>query len=149
MSQALKRAEEQGRPLGLLVFDLDEFKEINDTHGHGMGDALLIKLGERLRAQVRGIDLVARLGGDEFAVIMENLRSVEDMPLIAAKLIAAIKQPMTLRNTQFSLGVSCGVAVYPADGATQRQLVEKADRAMYRAKQMSSTAPEPAAAMLH
>mgnify|MGYP001824808407 CR=1 FL=1 len=149
MSQALKRAEEQGRPLGLLVFDLDEFKEINDTHGHGMGDALLIKLGERLRAQVRGIDLVARLGGDEFAVIMENLRSVEDMPLIAAKLIAAIKQPMTLRNTQFSLGVSCGVAVYPADGATQRQLEEKADRAMYRAKQMNSTAPEPAPAMLH
>ncbi len=149
MSQALKRAEEQGRPLGLLVFDLDEFKEINDTHGHGMGDALLIKLGERLRTQVRETDLVARLGGDEFAVIMENLRSVEDMPLIAAKLIAAIKQPVTLRNTRFSLGVSCGVAVYPADGATQQQLEEKADRAMYRAKQMGSIAPEPVPAMVH
>jgi diguanylate cyclase (GGDEF)-like protein len=145
MALALERAEAQDKPLGLLVFDLDEFKEINDTYGHGMGDALLMKLGERLRTQVRETDLVARLGGDEFAVIMENMRSAEDMPLIAAKLMTAIKQPVKLRNIEIRLGVSCGVAVFPADGDTQQQLEEKADRAMYRAKELGSAAP----AMLH
>lgn len=150
MSQALQRAADQGKPLGLLVFDLDDFKEINDSYGHGMGDALLIKLGERLRTHVRETDLIARLGGDEFVVIMENMRSVEDMPMIAAKLVAAIKQPVRLRNAEFRLDVSCGVAMYPQDGDTQQQLEEKADRAMYRAKQQNAVpVPAPAPALVH
>jgi diguanylate cyclase (GGDEF)-like protein len=139
MARSLERAQRAGKAIGLLMFDLDDFKEINDTHGHGMGDALLIKLGERLKTQVRDTDLIARLGGDEFIVLMENMRAPEDLPEIAAKLVAAVEQPVKLRNQLMALSVSCGVAVYPHDGSSREELEEKADRAMYRAKQRGSS----------
>ena len=147
MKKSLERARRQGKTVGLLMFDLDDFKEINDTHGHGMGDALLIKLGQRLKTQVRETDLIARLGGDEFVVLMENMRTPEDLPQIAAKLIAAVEQPVKLRNQLMVLSASCGVAVYPQDGTSQAELEEKADKAMYRAKQRGGT--KPAAMVLH
>ncbi|MEH6587226.1 MAG: diguanylate cyclase [Halioglobus sp.] len=139
MARSLERAQTTGNTIGLLMFDLDDFKEINDTHGHGMGDALLIKLGERLRNQVRDIDLIARLGGDEFVVLMENMRSSEDLPQIAAKLVASVEQPVKVRNQVLALSVSCGVALYPQDGTSREELEEKADKAMYRAKQQGSS----------
>jgi diguanylate cyclase (GGDEF)-like protein len=139
MARSLERAQSMGKAVGLLMLDLDDFKEINDTHGHGMGDALLIKLGERLRTQVRDTDLIARLGGDEFVVLMENMRSPEDLPHIAAKLIAAVEQPVKVRDQVMSLGVSCGVAVYPQDGSNREELEEKADKAMYRAKKRGNS----------
>ena len=147
MTRSLARARSQGKIIGLLMFDLDDFKEINDTHGHGMGDALLIKLGERLKSQVRDTDLIARLGGDEFVVLMENMRSPEDLAPIAAKLVAAVEQPVRLRNQLMTLKVSCGVAVYPQDGSDRETLEEIADKAMYRAKQRSSSGV--AATVLH
>ncbi len=147
MNNCLERAQTAGKPVGLLMFDLDDFKEINDTHGHGMGDALLIKLGERLKHQVRDVDLIARLGGDEFVVLMENMRSPEDLPQIAAKLVAAVEQPVKLRNQVLALSVSCGVAVYPQDGSSREELEEKADKAMYRAKQRGGS--EIRAPILH
>lgn len=147
MNNCLERAQAAGKPVGLLIFDLDDFKEINDTHGHGMGDALLIKLGERLKHQVRDVDLIARLGGDEFVVLMENMRSPEDLPQIAAKLVAAVEQPVKLRNQVLALSVSCGVAVYPQDGSSREELEEKADKAMYRAKQRGGS--EIRAPILH
>ena len=139
MARSLESAEASGKTIGLLMFDLDDFKIINDTHGHGMGDALLIKLGERLRTQVRDIDLIARLGGDEFVVLMEHLRSSEDLPEIAAKLVAAVEQPVKIRNQIMALKVSCGVALYPQDGYSRAELEEKADKAMYRAKKRDSS----------
>ena len=139
MARSLESAEASGKTIGLLMFDLDDFKVINDTHGHGMGDALLIKLGERLRTQVRDIDLIARLGGDEFIVLMENLRTSEDLPQIAAKLVAAVEQPVKVRNQVMALKVSCGVALYPQDGYSRAELEEKADKAMYRAKRRDGT----------
>jgi diguanylate cyclase (GGDEF)-like protein len=139
MARSLESAEATGKTIGLLMFDLDDFKIINDTHGHGMGDALLIKLGERLRTQVRDIDLIARLGGDEFVVLMEHLRSSEDLPQIAAKLVASIEQPVKIRNQIMALKVSCGVALYPQDGYSRAELEEKADKAMYRAKKRDSS----------
>lgn len=147
MARSLKRARSQGRTVGLLMFDLNDFKAINDTHGHGMGDALLVKLGERLKTQVRETDLIARLGGDEFVVLMENMRTPEDLPQIAAKLVAAVEQPVKLRNQMMVLSVSCGVAIYPQDGTSQTELEEKADRAMYRAKQQGPSTP--ATTVLH
>ena len=139
MNRSLERARRAGKAVGLLMFDLDDFKEINDTHGHGMGDALLIKLGERLKTQVRDTDLIARLGGDEFVVLMENMRAPEDLLEIAAKLVATVEQPVKLRNQVMALSVSCGVAVYPHDGSSREELEEKADKAMYRAKQRGSS----------
>lgn len=147
MSRSLARAQDTGKAVGLLMFDLNDFKEINDTHGHGMGDALLIKLGERLKTQIRGTDFIARLGGDEFVVLMENMRSAEDLPQIAAKLVAAVEQPVKLRNQVMVLSVSCGVAVYPQDGSNREELEEKADQAMYRAKHRGS--PGATAPLLH
>ena len=147
LTRSLERAQSLGKTVGLLMFDLNDFKEINDTHGHGMGDALLIKLGERLRTQVRDTDLIARLGGDEFVVIMENMRSPEDLPAIAAKLVAAVEQPVKVRNMTLALSVSCGVALYPQDGMNREALEEKADKAMYQAKRRSSS--EIATPVLH
>ena len=147
VASSLERARRQGNNIGILIFDLDDFKEINDTHGHGMGDALLIKLGERLKTQVRETDLIARLGGDEFVVLMENMRTPEDLPQIAAKLVAVVEQPVKLRNQLMVLSVSCGVAVYPQDGSSREELEEKADKAMYRAKQRGN--PGTTVATLH
>jgi diguanylate cyclase (GGDEF)-like protein len=142
MAHLLERAEITGKTIGLIMFDLDDFKQVNDTHGHGMGDALLKMLGERLRHQVRDIDLIARLGGDEFVVLMENMRSSDDLPEIAAKLVAAVEQPVKARNEVMALKVSCGFALYPGDGLSRAELEEKADKAMYRAKKRGSS-PDP------
>ncbi len=142
MAQLLERAEITGKTIGLIMFDLDDFKQVNDTHGHGMGDALLKMLGERLRHQVRDIDLIARLGGDEFVVLMENMRSSDDLPEIAAKLVAAVEKPIKVRNEVMALKVSCGFALYPGDGLSRAALEEKADKAMYRAKKRGSS-PDP------
>ena len=147
VARSLERAQSMGKTVGLLMFDLNDFKEINDTHGHGMGDALLVKLGERLKAQVRDTDLIARLGGDEFVVLMENMRSPEDLPPIAAKLVAAVEQPVKVRNMTLALSVSCGVALYPQDGMSREALEEKADKAMYQAKRRGSS--EIATPILH
>jgi len=142
MAHLLERAEITGKTIGLIMFDLDDFKQVNDTHGHGMGDALLKMLGERLRHQVRDIDLIARLGGDEFVVLMENMRSSDDLPEIAAKLVAAVEKPIKVRNEVMALKVSCGFALYPGDGLSRAELEEKADKAMYRAKKRGSS-PDP------
>ena len=114
--------------------DLNNFKKINDSHGHGAGDKLLITAAQRLQQNVRETDLVARLGGDEFAAILEDAHSAEEISRIAQKLSQAIEQPVSIRQHPLDFGVSIGIAVFPQDGRQKQELEEKADKVMYQAK---------------
>lgn len=135
MARALERAVEQRQPLGLIMFDLDEFKAINDTYGHGVGDKLLTELGKRLRQHVRETDLIARLGGDEFAIVLENVHNLDEVQMIAEKVAATVRMPVALRKQSLALRASCGIALFPDHGSSQKQIEEQADVAMYQAKQ--------------
>jgi len=131
---ALQRAAEHHGMTGLLFMDLNDFKKINDTHGHGAGDKLLIAVAQRVQNCLRETDLVARLGGDEFVAVLEDVRSPEEITRIAHKLSAAIEQPLYIRQQILKFSASIGVAIFPIDGRQKQELEEKADRAMYLAK---------------
>ncbi|MGK2857620.1 MAG: diguanylate cyclase domain-containing protein [Thermoanaerobaculia bacterium] len=130
------------RPLAVIFVDLDEFKLINDTHGHDAGDNVLRTIASRLRASTRSDDTVCRFGGDEFLYLLMEVPDEADVALIAKKIIAAIEAPCDLPNAQPSLSVgvkaSLGIAIYPRDGVTADALIKRADKAMYRAKEMGS-----------
>lgn len=131
---ALRRAAEQGSMTGLLFMDLNEFKKINDTYGHGAGDKLLIAVAQRVQNSLRETDLVARLGGDEFVAVLEDVKSPEEITRIAHKLSAAIEQPLYVRQQILKFSASIGVSIFPLDGRQKQELEEKADKAMYLAK---------------
>ena len=122
----------------MLFLDSDRFKDINDNFGHAAGDAVLVAVAARVRAQLRESDLVARLGGDEFAILLSPLHKLEDAQRIADKIIASMDQPIPLPgNTEVLTSLSIGIAVYPDHGATPGALLNAADVAMYQAKRLS------------
>ncbi len=120
--------------LGLLLIDLDGFKEINDSFGHEAGDAVLLAVAERLKQFARSSDLVARLGGDEFALVIDGPRSPADLRVLARRLMAAIGRPVMLQTTQCHVGLSLGIALAPLHGRSREVLLRHADLALYRAK---------------
>jgi diguanylate cyclase (GGDEF)-like protein/PAS domain S-box-containing protein len=130
LEQALARAERTETRIALLFVDLDNFKALNDTHGHAFGDAALVELGRRLQSAVRPSDTVARLGGDEFVVLCEQ---VDDEAAVALgrRLQAAIQLPLALGNVGHEVSASIGIALAEED---PDQLLVNADRALYRAK---------------
>ncbi|MFT4710820.1 MAG: diguanylate cyclase (GGDEF)-like protein/PAS domain S-box-containing protein [Planctomycetota bacterium] len=121
--------------LGMLFLDLDGLKMANDTHGHKAGDAMLVGFAERLRSVLREGDTVARLGGDEFTVLLPDLDSQSNAGLIADKVLIALEKPILHEGKQLWASASIGVAVFPQDGDSGEQLLERADEAMYQAKQ--------------
>jgi diguanylate cyclase (GGDEF)-like protein len=134
MALALQRAAENGSMTGLQFMDLNDFKKINDTHGHGAGDKLLIAVAQRVQNSLRETDLVARLGGDEFVAVLEDVKSPEEITRLAQKLSLAIEQPLYVRQKVLKFSVSIGIAIFPIDGRQKQELEEKADKAMYLAK---------------
>ena len=122
-----------GRRQALLMLDLDRFKEVNDSLGHRAGDLLLIQMGARLQKTLRGDDLLARLGGDEFAVLLDDAGHDEAVHA-AARLSAAVGEPLVVEEMPLSIGVSIGIALFPDDGPDLSVLLRKADIAMYKAK---------------
>ena len=131
---ALARARrEQGR-LALLYLDLDKFKQVNDTHGHEVGDQLLRAVARRLKQCVREADTVARIGGDEFVVLLESLQQPEHAQPAADKLRGALDQPLTIDGHSLRILPSIGIALYPEHGDSAQALLRHADDAMYRAK---------------
>lgn len=134
LSQSLARARRTGRQVALLFLDLDRFKLINDTLGHGIGDQLLKAVANRLTAALRASDLVCRLGGDEFTVILEDVASSEDVARIAQKLLDAIALPFTLGGHEVFTAGSIGIAMFPSDSEDRDALINGADTAMYAAK---------------
>jgi diguanylate cyclase (GGDEF)-like protein len=134
LAQALGQARRTGRPLALLFLDLDDFKYINDSLGHEIGDRLLRTAAARLQAIVRPGDTVARLGGDEFVVMLVDLKQAEDAAAIAHEIVQVLSRPLRADDRTLHVTASLGVATFPADGDSAEQLLKHADAAMYRAK---------------
>jgi diguanylate cyclase (GGDEF)-like protein/PAS domain S-box-containing protein len=130
---AITRLERSGGQLAVLFIDLDDFKTVNDSLGHSVGDTLLIALGERLASCVRSGDTAARLGGDEFAVLIEELEDPADAEEVARRVITAFDQPFTIGTDQLSPTASVGIT-YGSSSTTPEELLRNADLAMYTAK---------------
>ena len=134
LQRALAEAERYDRRAGLLLLDLDQFKDINDMLGHTAGDQLLVEVARRLDACVRASDTVARLGGDEFALILTEMRRPEDAAAVARKAMQVLAKPFRLDGQEMHATTSLGIAIGPADGEDPSQLLRAADMALYRAK---------------
>jgi diguanylate cyclase len=131
---AVADAERHGHHVGLLLLDIDRFKEINDTLGHDRGDTLLVQVADRLRAIVRDTDTVARLGGDEFAVLLKTVRSIDDGAMFAERVLGAFAQPYDIDGLVLHVETSVGLALLPDHAADVQALMKRADVAMYSAK---------------
>jgi diguanylate cyclase (GGDEF)-like protein len=134
LNMALKRAERTEERLGLIMVDVDKFKDINDTFGHLAGDRVLCELAKRIVRSVRATDTVARIGGDEFVVLLPELHNLPEAGAIAAKIVASISRPFNIEPTQLSVTASVGVCIYPDAGTDAEMLLQNADAAMYGVK---------------
>lgn len=134
LNQALSRIGDQGGKVALLFVDLDQFKLINDTLGHRIGDALLVAVGQRLKHSTRDCDLVARLGGDEFAIFLQIKGRVEEAGTLADRVTEAVAQPFQIEGHELLVSCSIGIACAPDDGKDPDALLASADLALYRAK---------------
>ena len=134
VTTSLARSPASPSHTGVLIVDLDGFKELNDTHGHLVGDEVLRVVAQRLQGAVRSDDVVARVGGDEFGVVLANLQSPEDGEVSAAQVGACLAEEMRIGGASYTVRASVGAAVAPDGGATTDELVSGADQAMYAAK---------------
>jgi diguanylate cyclase (GGDEF)-like protein/PAS domain S-box-containing protein len=135
LRQAMIQTRREHAVMALVFVDLDNFKSVNDTLGHAIGDDLLIEVARRLKDRVRESDTVARLGGDEFAIVLMDAKGPEDMVRIATQLIDALAVPYRLGGYEVASGASLGITFFPADAMTPEDLLKNADVAMYRAKE--------------
>jgi diguanylate cyclase (GGDEF)-like protein/PAS domain S-box-containing protein len=133
---ALAQAHRKNEKVGVMFMDLDRFKDINDTLGHGVGDRLLQLVAERLKSTLREGDTIARIGGDEFTAILSGMRAPSDAVNVCEKTLKELERPAVLEGRSFSVTCSIGVSVFPDDGEDQDTLMKKADIAMYRAKDL-------------
>jgi diguanylate cyclase (GGDEF)-like protein/PAS domain S-box-containing protein len=146
LDQALARSKRNGSAMAIMFLDVDAFKAINDTHGHGVGDEVLIGFANRLKTSVRETDTVARLAGDEFVIILEGLRPAEAAELVAAKIVQSLQTPVALERESLRVTSSIGIAVVEAiepghhsafarlEQMTAKELIAQADEALYAAK---------------
>jgi diguanylate cyclase (GGDEF)-like protein/PAS domain S-box-containing protein len=133
--EAMARARRRGLRVAVLYIDLDNFKPVNDTYGHAIGDELLRTIGARMKQVVRETDTVARIGGDEFSVLLADLEDMSSGYTVACKLLDVLSQPVVTRRGTHPVGASIGVSTYPDDGNDPQTLLRLADVAMYRVKQ--------------
>ncbi|HET7060633.1 MAG TPA: EAL domain-containing protein [Nitrosospira sp.] len=135
LEQAMEHAQRNQGRIGVVFADLDRFKIVNDTMGHGTGDQLLVQVAQRLRQCVRSCDTVARLGGDEFAFLLSDLTRPEDATIVAEKVIAALSLLFELEGQEVYVSASLGISIYPGDGVDADSLLRNADTAMFQAKE--------------
>lgn len=133
---ALAHAKRSGRTSAVMFLDLDEFKHVNDSLGHTVGDRLLQAIGARLEMCVRSADTVARMGGDEFTILLADMAEPDGVPLVAQKVLDAVRHPVTIDEHELYVTTSIGIALFPEDGTDAESLLKNADRAMYRAKDL-------------
>ena len=131
----MAQCQQRNESLAVAFLDLDDFKLINDIHGHSVGDELLIALSNRIKETLREGDTLARIGGDEFIVVMVGLKNINDSKPILKRLLRVASDPVRLDDVIVQLSVSIGVSLYPQDGEEVDQLTRRADQAMYIAKQ--------------
>lgn len=134
LAQELSRARRKGSSVLVVFIDLDNFKQINDTQGHNVGDKILKKTSKRLLDSVRDSDLVIRLGGDEFLLVIPDLVSIEAAKRLALKIMSIFETPFKCSQQEFFLSTSIGMATYPQDGDNAHELLKNADTAMYYVK---------------
>lgn len=120
--------------IGFMFLDLDNFKIVNDTHGHKIGDEVLKIIANRIQSEIRQSDYLARIGGDEFLVIVADYGLEKDLERIASSILQAIRAPINTSGISLSVSASIGISTYPIDGISTNQLVDSADGAMYEAK---------------
>ncbi|OUS22770.1 GGDEF domain-containing protein, partial [Nonlabens dokdonensis] len=135
LSIACKEADRNNDLVALLFLDLDDFKKVNDTLGHDVGDQLLIDAANRLRKVVRSIDTVGRLGGDEFIIILGGLNSTKEVQPIVENLLNQFREMFVINSRELLLTTSIGIAMYPSDASDTSELLRNADSAMYNAKE--------------
>lgn len=135
LDQALLRAKRHKHRVALFLIDVDRFKQINDSLGHTVGDALLVAVAERLLGSVRQLDTVARMGGDEFVIVMPDFKKIEDVERCGQKIVHNACQPVQVGDRQVDVTISAGVCIYPDFGHSADELFKNADTAMYAVKQ--------------
>ncbi|ARK32273.1 sensor domain-containing diguanylate cyclase [Halalkalibacter krulwichiae] len=133
IEKALSRAKRHQHNFTLMFVDLDDFKIVNDTHGHDVGDQLLKQVVSRLHESIREEDLIARIGGDEFIVVFEETTK-EEIEDIAKRIVSNVSLPYDLEGIEAKISLSIGVSMYPEDGEDKSTLIQNADKAMYHAK---------------
>ncbi|MDD5051525.1 MAG: EAL domain-containing protein [Sulfuricurvum sp.] len=134
LQMGIKQTRRNEEKIALLFVDLDNFKQVNDSLGHSIGDLLLVKVAKRLQSLLRESDTIARMGGDEFNILLDNLENTDDTINVAQKLINAFKEPFMIHDHLLHITLSIGIAIYPDDGKTPESLLKNADIAMYKAK---------------
>lgn len=131
LNQALKHAERNGRKLGLVLLDLDGFKQVNDVFGHATGDALLIRVARALRSVIRAEDTACRFGGDEFVILLPDIARADSIGIIAANVEARLQRVRSAGGAKLTVAASLGLAVFPNHGRSGAELLRHADLAMY------------------
>jgi len=134
LDNGLLQAKRHGWGLAVLFIDLDKFKDINDTYGHGMGDKVLVMVADRLQSAVREEDTVSRWAGDEFVCLLLEIKQAAEVTRLAENMVNRISESFEFEGTVLSVRASIGIAIYPADGETADILFKNADTAMYQAK---------------
>ncbi|MEO8132490.1 MAG: EAL domain-containing protein [Betaproteobacteria bacterium] len=134
LARTMVQAARDQSCVGVMFIDLDGFKDVNDSFGHGAGDELLIRVAQRLNDCIRDGDTVGRLGGDEFAIVLSNMERADDAGIVGQKVLEALAPPFDLGGQEVRVTASIGISIYPGDGDTPELLLKNADTAMYRAK---------------
>lgn len=139
LQTALHQHARHNEMLALMFIDLDGFKQVNDQHGHDVGDEMLVKLSALLSHCVRKTDTVARFGGDEFVILLTGLVDKDDAAIVAEKILLYLQEPLALSVCQATVGASIGIAIYPHDGTDAATLLKSADKLMYQVKQQGKS----------
>ena len=134
LQSAMTASVRSGMPGAVIFIDLDQFKQVNDLHGHAAGDAVLRAVAERLLVTVRASDTVARLGGDEFVVLLPNTQNSVDAQIVSTKLLEAVQLPLDFEGQSITVGASIGVTLFAGLQESPEDLLRRADTAMYKAK---------------
>lgn len=134
LHSALARVKRDNRLFGVIAMDIDGFKAINDTHGHHIGDCVLVEIANRMKSSIRSTDTVTRLGGDEFIFLIDDVDSVEGVCIALHRLLDAVCRPLTFGKMRLTPSLSCGIAIFPNDGCDPHDLLTQSDAALYKAK---------------
>lgn len=135
----LRGAQRRNERMAVMQFDLDRFKQINDTLGHAAGDYVLIATAQRMRESCRSSDICVRLGGDEFVIVLQGAGTTEDIDMVAKRIMSRINKPITFQGAIIQPGASAGIAVYPIDADNAKDLMVHADLALYSAKKQGGS----------
>jgi diguanylate cyclase (GGDEF)-like protein len=139
MLHSLSRSQREKSKSAVLFLDLDDFKIINDTKGHDIGDEILKSVANRLSGCLRKSDILARIGGDEFIILLENIEDINQVKQAAEKILTCFRESYTINDLNFDLSTSIGISLYPENGQDAETLIKNADLALYQAKEIGKS----------